>query len=234
MPCPVFPPQPARQTERPPHPGLSDSPAKLRSHDRPGVAALDVTERPTGALVIRRRRPRQTCASRSPRAASHDLIGIGQSRSYCTTRHDRGRHAGSICSWPRPGRRLRGCRLAHEKALGWLPVALLGAAFTLAAPVLYAAALQSMGTSQSASIAHRGRRHQWPLCVDSKSHLPAMDLLLIGAGVLDPRPSRFTTQRAAPLLFVHGIAWRGRAVLREHYGDAFNAYRQRVRRYGSI
>jgi protein-S-isoprenylcysteine O-methyltransferase Ste14 len=123
-----------------------------------------------------------------------------------------------------------------KKPVSWLPVRLLGAAFTLAAPVLYAAALRSMGTS-------------WRIGIDQKQSGPlvtsglftwtrnpiyaAMDLLLIGAFLIHGRVVSLLASGALVLL-VHGIVLREERFLREHYGDAFGAYRQSVRRYGPI
>ncbi|MEX2308179.1 MAG: isoprenylcysteine carboxylmethyltransferase family protein [Pirellulales bacterium] len=134
---------------------------------------------------------------------------------------------------------------AWPLSLAWLPgwltakivdsraVKLVGAALTLAAPVLYAAALHSMGTS-------------WRIGIDQQKPGPlvttgvfawmrnpiytAFDLAFLGPFLIHGRLI-FLLVGAVLMLLIHGIIRREERFIAERFGDAFHAYRARVGRY---
>jgi protein-S-isoprenylcysteine O-methyltransferase Ste14 len=134
---------------------------------------------------------------------------------------------------------------AWPLSLAWLPgwltatvvdslaAKLVGTALIVAAPVLYVAALSSMGMS-------------WRIGIDQEKPGPlvtgglfawtrnpiytAMDCLIIGSILIHGRMIDLVVG-AAMLLLVHGIIRREERFLAARYGEGFEAYRSRVGRY---
>jgi protein-S-isoprenylcysteine O-methyltransferase Ste14 len=134
---------------------------------------------------------------------------------------------------------------AWPLSLGWLPnwlsatlmnshaSKLAGAVLVVAAPVLYVAALRSMGVS-------------WRIGIDQNTPGPlatgglfawtrnpiytAMDLLIIGSFLTHGRVI-YLIVAAVMMLFLHGIIRREERFLAARFGDAFGTYCARVGRY---
>jgi protein-S-isoprenylcysteine O-methyltransferase Ste14 len=124
---------------------------------------------------------------------------------------------------------------------GWLvvklvdsrPVKLLGAALVVAAPVLYVAALRSMGASWRIGI---DREKPGPLvttglfaCLRNPIYV-AFYLVLFGSALIHGR-AVFLLLAFALIALVHGIILREERFLAERYGEAFRGYCARVGRY---
>jgi protein-S-isoprenylcysteine O-methyltransferase Ste14 len=134
---------------------------------------------------------------------------------------------------------------AWPLSLGWLPDCLtrkivdatlskiVGAVLVLAAPLLFAAALQSLGESWRMGI---DREQPGPLVASGLyawSRNPiyaAFFLVIVGAWLIHGRVV-VVLFGAALMLLIHGVALREELFLAELLGDFFQAYRQRVGRY---
>jgi protein-S-isoprenylcysteine O-methyltransferase Ste14 len=119
------------------------------------------------------------------------------------------------------------------KIIDSLPVRLVGAALVVVAPVLYAAALRSMGTS-------------WRIGIDQEKPGPlvtaglfgwarnpiytAFDLAFLGTFLIHGRVI-FLIAGAALMVMIHGIIRREGRFLAARYSDAYRTYRTRVGRY---
>lgn len=134
---------------------------------------------------------------------------------------------------------------AWRLSLDWLPgsltatvmnsraVKLVGAALIVAAPVLYVAALRSMGESWRIGIDQEkpGPLVTTGLFAWSRNPIyTAMDLLIIGSFLIHGRVI-YLIVGAAMLLLVHGIIRREERFLAGRYGDAYRTYCTRVGRY---
>jgi protein-S-isoprenylcysteine O-methyltransferase Ste14 len=116
------------------------------------------------------------------------------------------------------------------------PAKLGGAMLVLAAPVLFAAALRSMGTSWRIGIDRRQPGQLVTSGVFGWSRNPiylAFDLVVIGAFLIHGRVV-YLILGAAVVLLIHAVVLREERFLDAQYGEAFRAYRQRVGRYGSL
>jgi protein-S-isoprenylcysteine O-methyltransferase Ste14 len=115
------------------------------------------------------------------------------------------------------------------------PAKVLGAVLVSAAPVLYAAALRSLGASWRIGI---DRIHPGPLMTGGLfawSRNPiyaAFDLVPIGAFLIHGR-FVFLVLAAALVALIHAVVLREERFLDVQYGQAFRAYCQRVGRYAS-
>jgi protein-S-isoprenylcysteine O-methyltransferase Ste14 len=120
------------------------------------------------------------------------------------------------------------------KLVDSLPVKVMGAVLILAAPVLFTAALRSMGTSWRIGI---DREQPGPLVTGGLfawSRNPiylAFDLVAIGAFLIHGRVI-FLILGAAIVLLIHAVVLREERFLEADYGEAFRNYRKRVGRYG--
>jgi protein-S-isoprenylcysteine O-methyltransferase Ste14 len=122
------------------------------------------------------------------------------------------------------------------KLFDFLPLKILGAALVLAAPILFAAALHSMGASWRIGI---DRKHPGALVSNGifrwtrNPIYMALDSIVIGAFLIYGRVI-FLLSGLAFVLLVHGVVLREERFLEQRYGDAFREYCQRVRRYGIV
>ena len=119
------------------------------------------------------------------------------------------------------------------KIIDSLLVRLVGAALVVVAPVLYAAALVSMGTS-------------WRIGIDQEKPGPlvtaglfgwtrnpiytAFDLAFLGTLLIHGRVISLLLAMTL-IVLLHGIIRREERFLEARYGDAFRAYRTRAGRY---
>ena len=124
---------------------------------------------------------------------------------------------------------------------GWLskkifdaaPLKFIGAALVLAAPVLFAAALRSLGKSWRMGI---DRQQPGPLVASGLyawSRNPiysAFFLVIVGAILIHGRVIVLLFG-AALMLLIHGVALREERFLAERFGETFQTYRRQVGRY---
>ena len=131
-------------------------------------------------------------------------------------------------------------------SLAWLPtslsyqlvdalsVKLVGAALLLAAPLLFVAALRSMGTSWRLGV---DRRSPGPLVTDGvfawmrNPIYVAFDLAILATFLIHGRVVFLLLALALVLLF-HCIIRREERFLADRFGDAFRKYCHQVARYG--
>ena len=114
-----------------------------------------------------------------------------------------------------------------------LPVKLIGAALLIAAPILFAASIHSLGISwrmgvdrQSPGPLMTGGLYAW-----SRNPIyAAFDLAFLGAFLIHGR-TILLLLAVALILQLHGIILREERFLTERFGDTFHAYRARVGRY---
>jgi protein-S-isoprenylcysteine O-methyltransferase Ste14 len=136
-------------------------------------------------------------------------------------------------AWPLPLGWLPAWLVMKTEIIGAQPVKLLGAALVVAAPVLFAAALRSLGISWRMGI---DRLEPGPLVgagVYAWSRNPiytAFFLLIIGSCLIHCRVI-VVVVGAALVLLIHGIALREEQFLAERFGDDFRVYCRRVGRY---
>jgi protein-S-isoprenylcysteine O-methyltransferase Ste14 len=134
--------------------------------------------------------------------------------------------------------------MAWPLSLGWLPdwtkrlvdgtsVKIVGVVLVLAAPLLFAAALRSLGESWRMGI---DREQPGPLVASGLyawSRNPiyaAFFLLIIGTCLIHGRVIVLLTG-ATLILLIHGVSLREERFLADRFGDEFRDYCQRVGRY---
>jgi protein-S-isoprenylcysteine O-methyltransferase Ste14 len=134
-------------------------------------------------------------------------------------------------AWPLPYNWLPGW--LTKKFIDAPPAKIIGATLLLAAPILYAAALHSLGESWRMGI---DCDQPGPLVADgvyawSRNPIYAAFFLLIGGACLIHGRVIDVLVGAALILLIHGIALREERFLSGRFGEDFRAYRQRVGRY---
>jgi protein-S-isoprenylcysteine O-methyltransferase Ste14 len=121
-----------------------------------------------------------------------------------------------------------------RKVVDAMPAKIVGVMLLLAAPVLFAAALRSLGTSWRMGI---DRQQPGPLVAAGLyawSRNPiytAFFLVIVGAMLIHGRVTVLLLG-VALILLIHGVVLREERFLTERYTVDFRDYRQRVRRYG--
>jgi protein-S-isoprenylcysteine O-methyltransferase Ste14 len=121
-----------------------------------------------------------------------------------------------------------------RKVVDAMPAKIVGVILLLAAPVLFAAAVRSLGTSWRMGI---DRQQPGPLVAASLyawSRNPiytAFFLVIVGAMLIHGRVTVLLLG-VALILLIHGVVLREERFLTERYTVDFRDYRQRVRRYG--
>lgn len=114
------------------------------------------------------------------------------------------------------------------------PIKLVAASLLLAAPLLFVAALHSMGTSWRIGI---GQISPGPLATTGifawmrNLIYVAVDLLILGTFLFHGRIV-FLTLAIAMVLLIHGIILREERFLAERFGNEFREYVRRVGRCG--
>jgi protein-S-isoprenylcysteine O-methyltransferase Ste14 len=121
-----------------------------------------------------------------------------------------------------------------RKVVDAMPSKIVGVMLLLAAPVLFAAALRSLGTSWRMGI---DRQQPGPLVAAGLyawSRNPiytAFFLVIVGAMLIHGRVTVLLLG-VALILLIHGVVLREERFLTERYTVDFRDYRERVRRYG--
>ena len=114
-----------------------------------------------------------------------------------------------------------------------LPLRFMGAALVVAAPVLYVAALWSMGASWRIGI---DQKKPGPLVADGlfgwmcNPIYTAFDLAFLGTLLIHGRVISLLLAMTL-IVLLHGMIRREVRFLAARYGEAFRAYRTRVGRY---